>query len=826
MNIFVYHDGEVCGPFSRPEIFALLAKGSFSIEEAACLEGSDDWHLLRELLAGRMGVGAAKDPPPESYNPTPIGTLGVEGELMPPGAMPAQAAEASPWQMHTLPGLKNESKKSLVAAKFKNCCATIAAFLLVFCVAAATTFFVGRTKFESSPDIVTIKTTRVSTAQRTIPRVDATTSDLPATSNGDAHRSAAADNIPGGSTSVQIIAQDQAGSFGPTGTQGPQLEQNDDMKTSKSLIAPHGSTSTTHPSSNYQKINFEPNRQRTLFDTPIIAPQELVSVLEERFSTTPTNAAGVAMRADPNITVREGSFMLPTSLKWNPRVEVVYSIPLYRNVTPSPNAANMVMLGFYPNAMAPPKPTIINGVQVPGKSQLQGALNHYAREYGFTAFSMHIVTRAFNDPEETYFLAGQEWTNVVFRAQDELTRMFRLPPRKLMLEGMSLGGTFVEEIAAARPDRVAAVAFHSAPEIAIPKEHSNTLWYMQITRGDSMQAAYNDLYDGLSKVDDNVLFDILPPNYGNRGVGNLYHSESQLAKNAADAFLEGVAKQRDSAGNIDPQRWPYARRKLNPINILSKNSPSFAQMPPRDREFLPSEQFVRCVQALPLRVQSMVLPTSEGRTVKCFVGLPALGRARGVLIYTPESGYSGITNLFDNMYYFAEKGYIVLCPSSTQSAAQAALTATLRFEQSVGILKGVPLVFVGAGEMAPHLWETISKSAVDPKAIALIDFKPQGVFDESRLPVGAHPIRCPVFFIEEEKEMMSVSTASNAWDVLDDAQKVDAYVALSRERHQLARIVLIPDSQRSKTYDEQKAVEAVNDAFADVVDGHKGLIGK
>lgn len=810
MKIYIFREGEVQGPFGRTEIFAGLRAGKFTDEDSACLEGDEDWQPLRELLWDKsLSV------------PLPQLRHNVE--------------EAAPW---SAPEPEVQLASEVTADDDGASEARIhlgqwlipASLLLLFCGCMMSSFFVGRHLFLSAPRVYAFKTASVQSGlQRTTPRKDA--EQRLGLSSSDPMTKPSLESDPASRPNATSLSA--AMQTGQVASPPSLVSDETSLDARAASIKADAGTSSVKPV--YINTSFAVADKTAsasadsivtdLFKTPIITPEDLTQVLEQRFSTAVVNSKlETSVKSEPNITIREGSFTLDTSLTWNAKVEVIYSIPLYNNVTPGPRASNVVMLGFWPGAMAPPEPTVVKGVKVPVKSDRYADLDRYARDFGYTAFTMHIVTRSYDDPVETYFWGGKEWVDIVFRAQDELTRMFRMPPKKLMLKGHSLGATFVERVAAARPDKVAAVVFHGASEIAIPKQHSDTLWYMQMTRGDSMHDDYNRLYNALLKLNDKALFDILPPNYSNRSGAYFYHWEGEIAKITADAFLEGFVNRRDSAGNVDPSLWPYARRKSNRINILSRTSPDLAQIPAHDREFLPSERFVRCAQALPVRLQSMILPTADGRSAKCFVGLPPLGRPRGVLIYPSEALYTNVTDLFNNMYYLAEKGYVVLCPHGGQSAAQPMLAATLNFVQNAGVLRGVPTVFIASGEMGSRLWESITRSTVDPKAIALVGFRPRQAFDESQLPIGAHPVRCPVFFIEEEKRMLAASTSEQAREVLADAQMIDNYISTCRERHQMARIISISDSGGPDASDAQRTIEAVDNAFADVVDGKRGFI--
>lgn len=566
--------------------------------------------------------------------------------------------------------------------------------------------------------------------------------------------------------------------------------------------------------------------QTDLFKTTKVSPEELMEILTERFASTPVQILdSYDERVDKLLKSYEGSFYLDTNLKWNPKVEVVYKIPLRNEKFAGPHASNIVMLGFYPGAAAPPEVKVIDGKEVREKSKLYGSLSYYSDKLGYTAFSMHMVTKKGegDDLDESYFQAGPEWVDIVFRAKEELERRYKLKSRKLLLCGMSLGGTFVERIAAARPDQVAAVAAHSAPEITLPKAPSDTAWFLGISRGDSMLANYSHLFNGLQDLDDNINFGVFPPNYGKRGeTGNFYHTESPIASTAARSFLKGVVEA-SPTGKIDVTKWPYLRDRSKPLRIFHAGTPEANRIPPENREYFPSRAFVQCLQAIPAPMQTVSLGKLGGRELKCLVGLPPLGKPKGVLVYSEKLIYANISTMMDNIYYLANQGYLVLAPNLA-GLDTSAIKTTVRYVRQAPLLKQLPLVYVGSGEKANCVWDFVAK---DPdaaaKAVAVVGFEPGKAFEEARATVGSG-IKCPILFIYDEKPLVNVSTAEEARQSLAKVRAVDDFVKTCKERHQPARVIYIPKDTGTEVRVAQKSMESVDAILSQVIEGHNSAM--
>lgn len=143
-----------------------------------------------------------------------------------------------------------------------------------------------------------------------------------------------------------------------------------------------------------------------------------------------------------------GRYSRKVSLPLNPEVEVGYLIPVDQDGKPLPSAENMVFYGIANG----------EGTRIPCT---QPWLQQLAKEFKCTVFSLGIKTNfdIAGDREKYYIYQEVGWFDIVFDVQRKLAKRFGFPWRKLLLIGESSGGSMVQRIAAAYPDRVAAAAW-------------------------------------------------------------------------------------------------------------------------------------------------------------------------------------------------------------------------------------------------------------------------------------------------------------------------------------------------------------------------------
>ncbi len=563
-------------------------------------------------------------------------------------------------------------------------------------------------------------------------------------------------------------------------------------------------------------------KRPSIFATPEITGEELIELLDERFKASPVKVLdSYDERRDPRFKIHADSFTLKTDLKYNPEVKVVYRIPLRSKYTAGPDADNIVLRAFWPGSMEPMTTKEVDGKEVTVPStNLESSLTYYSDSLGYTAFSIYIHSprEMWSDPKESYFLGGKEWVDIVFRAQDEIIKRHKLKTKGLLLVGHSLGGTFIQRIAAARPDRVAGVSVHSAPDVIVPKEKSDTAWFLGFTRGDSMRTDFEKLHSGLLDLEGNLVFSVFPPNYDRRGQGgNFYHSVGKLADAGSRSFLRGVVDRMNSKGEVDVTKWPYVRDRYKALRILPVGHRDAQLIPEENREFLPSRKFVEILQSLPVPIQFVNIADRQGDEVKCLVGLPPLGRPRGVLLYCQEFDFRELPEIIDNLYYFAEKGYVVIAPR-LGPAPENEITAALEYLRTAKIFDRTPLVLLGKGPAGGPMWQTVAlERRIQPKAVAMMEFEPGDLLDESKLPPGCG-IKSPVMFVYDEAPLANVGTSSSAKESLRKVSTIKEFIATCGQRNQLARVSFISKDVDSAGKVSQQSVQAAATFLTNVVE--------
>lgn len=149
---------------------------------------------------------------------------------------------------------------------------------------------------------------------------------------------------------------------------------------------------------------------------------------------------------------RRGSFKMRASCYLNDDTEAVYVVPVDAQGKPLDSAANIV---FY----AP-----FNGEDGSKAYDRYPWLRALAEEHGCSVYSLRIRADTISTSEPTlyYIYAEAGWYPGIFRIQEFLTERFQLPPRKLYMIGQSSGGSLIQRMAVACPERIAAGACNGA----------------------------------------------------------------------------------------------------------------------------------------------------------------------------------------------------------------------------------------------------------------------------------------------------------------------------------------------------------------------------
>lgn len=578
---------------------------------------------------------------------------------------------------------------------------------------------------------------------------------------------------------------------------------------------------------------------RTTSDHPgTLKEAELMSILAERFASQPvkTYPDEDESWAEERKSTFRGSFELDTSLKWNPKVRVQYRVPQTIQGRPTPNADQMLLLCLWFGAAAPPlaktadqlltklPPGVAKGSKkyaqlasaaeanerkrVESNEGLHRLMRPFSDSLDFTIFSLEIVTdrKDMGNKREAYFYGSPEWVDVVRRAQAEIIKRHRLKPKKLLLYGESLGGTFAERLGVAMASEVSGVVIQNAPEVTLPSAPANTAWLVGITRGDSGRQANAELVDQFRKLKTPCVHVIYPPAYRMRGVGNLYHSVSPQTFRASLLFLEGIVKLQSPQGDNDLRRWPYVRDTQQPLLIKRNDSQAQERIPLERRELLPSREFVHISQTMPVSMQFVTLGKDDPKQPLCMVGVPPLGRPKGIIMFSHKYQYRDLSQLLNNLNFMAEQGYLALAPR-LRGSSQAVMQSAMSFVKRNQLLASLPISFIGVGaENEPLLKFLLTQRNFKPAVHVPIDFKPGGLLNEKGWPLGSH-FDWPVMFLYEQKDFARAQTPEEAQQLGSDLQEVKDFVDRLRSRSQVADVRFVPAKIKSEEQGAQKEIE-------------------
>jgi len=190
-------------------------------------------------------------------------------------------------------------------------------------------------------------------------------------------------------------------------------------------------------------------------------------------------------------------------------------------------------------------------------------------------------------------------------------------------------------------------------------------------------------------------------------------------------------------------------------------------------------------------MQTVTLPTGGVKRVKAFVGLPPLGKPKGVILYSQAFNILELQHMFDNIYFLAGLGYVVVAPQMKKNDS-ADFLAAMNFYKVSKALGKFPMAVIGYGPKGNSAWDAVARNRdVLPKAVAMLEFTPRDTLDESKLPPGAQ-MAAPVVFVFDEYPLTDVETSDEAKTSADIVTTVKEFVVKCEERNQLAKVVIIP----------------------------------
>ena len=197
--------------------------------------------------------------------------------------------------------------------------------------------------------------------------------------------------------------------------------------------------------------------------------------------TLRVNGASEGEKAIP-CKVKYGEFTLDVGLHRNDTVKVHYAIPLDKFGKPGPNAHNIV---FYAPSLNAKK--IFSTVNKQNRKITNEKLC-FTEEDGYTMFTFDIVSdiSEVESRDKIYYYKESGWHDLVFRVQEMLRKKFDLKKRKLLIVGLSSGGSMGEQLAVYYPDKIDAIAIGGGHRFDLPKKGNKVAWLSLHVAGDFM----------------------------------------------------------------------------------------------------------------------------------------------------------------------------------------------------------------------------------------------------------------------------------------------------------------------------------------------------
>ncbi len=207
----------------------------------------------------------------------------------------------------------------------------------------------------------------------------------------------------------------------------------------------------------------------------------------------------------------------------------------------------------------------------------------------------------------------------------------------------------------------------------------------------------------------------------------------------------------------------------------------------------------------------------NGRNQSCFVGLPPLGKPKGVLVYTYAPHFRDIPTFIDDIYYLAGKGFLVFAPR-LKSNDDTLLVSLFDLLNSTGLAKDQKVSLVCVGDYGNKVWEAVAKKVIpQPVAMSLTNFNPRDSFDEKRLPVGGG-VNCPVLFVRDATRLANITEIGEVRDELTQLNAIREYMRKSKENHKFSRTAVINNDEKQRNNVEGRSIAVTEDFITKCVE--------
>lgn len=352
-----------------------------------------------------------------------------------------------------------------------------------------------------------------------------------------------------------------------------------------------------------------------------------------------------------------GHYTLEVNLPLNPEVEVGYLIPADQKTgKPLSSAENMVFYGIA-NGEGSKKPC----------SQLW--LQQLAREFKCTVFSVGINTNfdITTDHEKYYIYQEAGWFEVIFDIQAKLAKRFGFPKRKLLLIGESSGGSMIQRITAAYPDRVAAAAWCGGSRYDMSRIKKDNIPRLILnTWGCPGESASKILAQKEKDIGNSVLVASMPPDPTLKQW--YHHAPGPESYRLIQEYIGGMAELIFQNGGILPK-------------------------PSKGTRLLPASNFATSWK-------QRFLPVSFHGSKQVFVMQPYAASPKQIAIVLGSSNGETRLRMLDALYWFSQKDTIPIQVNvgndlfSERSMVSKILKLVLEEKE----WEGLPIIIIGLDE--------------------------------------------------------------------------------------------------------------------------------
>jgi tetratricopeptide (TPR) repeat protein/predicted esterase len=331
-----------------------------------------------------------------------------------------------------------------------------------------------------------------------------------------------------------------------------------------------------------------------------------------------------------NISIKEGDFSLNTNLPGNEDLKISYIVPVDSQGKPLPSANNIVFYAPYAGEVTPLRNTL---------------LRYFSEKLGFTIFSLNIKLdlNDIGERQKYYIFNESGWHDIVFIAQEELIHDFNLNPGKLLVVGVSSGGSMAQLLGVHHPDKIDAVAMIGGHFFEPVDKNSKIVWLALNTWGcpntpDARQFEEQALSQGIQVLRGETPF-IMKSKDGTHS----HHSPSLFAWKLMQAFIRDVAELREKNNGIIPpvDKWPVS----DTANL--------------EKQYLPSEEFASLWNQLPHDATAM-FEAETGSSQEHITVKPPSGQVRGIVLFVHDPSFYESTHIMDNLYFLTKKDLITV----------------------------------------------------------------------------------------------------------------------------------------------------------------------